>query len=229
MKPSRREFLRNTGVLLASLALASCQPQTTCYAAVTSEPTPAKGSQGDDWASVRAQWVGLKQLAQDAPKGELGQKTLESLIANHRAALDKLAQAGQLDSAVAQDMQAAFEAAAHHIWMLNSGVTCYKPSPGPVYGSQSSDELAQQAQALIEMSQRSSLDPAVVAQAQAAIERDIAFLAMSDEEEQAFIDAVLQAGQAAQAYPQWPELEMDIPPESAEAARLLARLLVEQK
>lgn len=229
MESTRREFVRNTGILLASLALASCQSRSTCYTMVSPELVPTGNSQDADWGNVRAQWVGLKQLAQDAPDSERGQKTLESLLANHRTALDKLAQAKQLDSAVAQDMQAAFEGAAHHIWRLNSGVTCYRPSPSFIYGPQSSDELAQQSQALIEMSQRSSIDPAVVAQAQVAIERDIAFLAMSDEEELAFTEAVLQAGQAAQNYPQWPALEIDVPPESVEAARILIQVLLGQK
>lgn len=221
MENTRREFMRNVGVVLASLFVSGCQP--TCY-----EPMPLTppASTGQEWDRLREQWLGLDQLARDAKDDKKGQQTLERLLADHRAALEQLAETGELDAAVAQDIQAAFEGAANHVWRANAPITCYEPSIYPQYRIQSADDLARQAQALAEMAQSGALDEGAVAQAQAAIERDVAFLAMSTDQEQALLDAVIKAAGDTHNFPALAELELDISPESIEAARILVNLLL---
>ncbi len=214
MSTTRREFLQRLGIALAALAAARCA-------------IPG-GSQGDDWDDLRQQWAGLEGLAQDAQDADRGDKTRQRLAAEHRAALDRLVAAGKLDSAVAEDMQAAFDGAAYHVWRANAPITCYEPMIGPEYQVESSSNLAKQAEALLEMSERSNIDNATVAQAQTAIERDIAFLAMPESEKTSLTKAVRDAAGDSLKFPSLTEIDLDIPPESAEAARLLVDLLLDK-
>ena len=78
------------------------------------------------------------------------------------------------------------------------------------------------------MAERGDLDPVTVAQARAVIERDIAFLGLSDEETQALYDELTKAAGGTYAFPAFDELEMEILPEAAEAARFLVELLLEE-
>jgi len=224
MKSTRREFMAAIGVALGSLLAARCG-RTSCY--IPAEPTPAV-SMGEDWDALRQPWQDLDLLARDAQDLEKGEQTLGRLIADHRAALDTLVRSGELDPAVADDMQLAFTSAAQHVWRLNAPITCYIPAPYPDYHVASSSDLAQQAELLGEMAARSDIDPATVEQARAAIERDIAFLSMSGDEQQALIDAVVQAVGEGGDYPSLAELDLDAPPESVEAARALVALLLGQ-
>lgn len=223
MKTTRRDFMHLLGVTLASLLTSRCTP--TCYTPTTLGPTVQK----DLWHSLRQPWEDLDLLARDAHDMEKGQQTLDRLIAEHRAALDALVQSGELDPAIADDLQAAFDGAARHVWRANAPMTCYVPAPYPEYRVEGSSDLARQAEILAEMAAQSDLDAETVAQAQASIERDIAFLTMSTEEQQALIDAVVQASGDSMNWPTLAELDLEIPPESAEAARILMQLLLEKK
>lgn len=229
MTMNRREFMRRVGVTAAALLATRClpTPTPTCYAVVPATPTPAGGEGA--WDRLRQPWVDLDLLARDAPDLERGEATRARLVAEHRAALDALVQAGELDPAVADELQLAFEGAAYHVWRSNAPITCYLPAPGPDYHTESNVDLAQQAEALEAMAAQSNLDPATVAQAQAAIERDIAFLSMPADEQQALIDAVMQAAGDSYDYPALAELDLDIPPESLAAARILVELLSGQR
>jgi len=201
----------------------------TCYTAVpTPSPQPSLG-QSEEWDSLRQPWHSLDRLARDAPDLERGEKTHERLVADHQRALDNLVAAGDLDPAVADEMQAAFEGAAHHVWRANAPITCYEAVPFPDYQVESSSDLARQADALAEMAEQSSIDEATVAQAQAAIERDITFLAMATDDQRALIEKVLEAADETQAFPRLSELDLDVPPESVEAARILVELLLEKE
>jgi hypothetical protein len=95
------------------------------------------------------------------------------------------------------------------------------------YTPASSGQLAQQAGLLAEMAESGDLDPATVAQAQAAIERDIAFLNLSDAETQALYDELIEAAGGTYDFPSLDELDLEISPEAAEAARFLVELLSE--
>lgn len=215
--------MRVLGATLASLLTSRCTP--TCYIPVTAGPT----GQEDPWDSLRRPWEDLDLLARDAKDMERGEATRDRLIAEHRAALDALVASGELAPAVADDLQAAFDGAARHVWRANAPITCYLPAPYPEYGVEGSRDLARQAEILAEMAAQSDLDPQTVAEAQASIERDIAFLAMPAEEQQALINAVVEAGGDSRDWPTLAELDLEIPPESMEAARILVELLLGER
>jgi hypothetical protein len=228
--------------MLASLLTTRCLPQTACYEPVKPSPTPPTPTcytvvptpspqpsvgQGKEWDRLRQPWHELDHLARDAPDLDRGQKTHERLVADHRSALDKLVAEGELDPVVAEEMQAAFEGAAYHVWRANAPMTCYEVM-APDYQVESSSDLARQADLLTEMAEQSAIDEATVAQAQAAIERDIAFLAMTADDQLVFIEKVQEAAGDSYDYPSLAELDTDVPPESVQAARILVELLVEQ-
>jgi hypothetical protein len=94
------------------------------------------------------------------------------------------------------------------------------------YKPTSSSQLAQQAEILAEMVESGDLDPNTVAQAQAAIERDVAFLNLSGTETQALYDDLIAAAGDSYTFPSFDELELEITPEAVEAARFLVDLLL---
>ena len=212
MSPTRREFIKHLAMALASLAMTRCL------------------SPGDDSSRsrLRSCWLQLDPLAQQTHKDyERGSQMKDQLVADHRAALDTLIAAGELSAAVAAQMQAAFVEAAYHVWRANAPMTCYEPVLVD-YTPTGASQLVQQANLLAEMAERGDLDPSTVAQARAAIERDIAFLGLSDEETQALYDELIKAAGDAYTFPAFDELEMEILPEAAEAARFLVELLLEE-
>jgi hypothetical protein len=146
---------------------------------------------------LRACWLQLDQLAPEA-QASYGQEVQarDELIAAHQVAVNALVVAGELDAAVAEQVQVAFHAAAHDVWYRSFPLNiCYTPTPTgfvpePVgaaevalagYIRTSASQLTHQAEVLAEMAQSSALDPDTVAQAQATLERDIALLHLSDE------------------------------------------------
>lgn len=214
MKCNRREFLEGLGIVLASVVLSRCKP-------------PAKKQ--DDWARVRDAWYSLDQLAQDAKDLERGQKTLDRLIAEHLAALDSLVQAGQVSAAEADDIHVAFQAAARHVWRANAPMTCYVPAPYPQYRIMGASDLAQQADILAEMAARSAIDPATVAQAVGSIQRDMAVLLLTDEDEKALIETLRQTVGEGGSFPTLEELQLTVSPEAVGAAALLVDILLGKK
>lgn len=213
MKYSRREFLEGMGILLASLVLSGCKPPT----------------KRDDWSRVRDAWYGLKQLAADAKDMERGQKTRDRLVADHLAALDSLVQAGKVSPTQADDIHVAFQAAAQHVWRANAPITCYVPAPYPQYRIMGASDLAQQADILAEMAARSAIDPATVAQAQASIQRDMAVLLLTEDDEQALIAALRQTHGDSGPFPSLEELHLTVSPEAVAAASLLVDILLGKK
>jgi hypothetical protein len=205
-------------------------PVITCYAAGplrTVTPTVVAEDQ-PDWRHLRSLWLDLEGIADVAGDDEEGSKERDRLIAEHQATLARLVAAGVLDEAVAADMQTAYAEAAYHVWRLNANITCYVPAPGPDYGVASRAELLTQAEVLEELATKAALDAATVGEARAAIERDIAYLSMPAEDQQALADRIVaEAGEGGE-FPSLEEVEMAVPPASAEAARVLVLLLLGQ-
>jgi hypothetical protein len=79
------------------------------------------------------------------------------------------------------------------------------------------------------MAEGDSIDSEAVDRAQAAIERDIAFLTLSDEEWQVLYQELAEAAGESYDFPAFDELELEITPEAAEAAHFLAELLLAQE
>jgi hypothetical protein len=193
---TRREFIKRVGLAIASLVMAQC----TSFS--------GKGDSPRD--RVRHCWSRLDWLAQkalDYEHYEAGEKARDELVAEHRAALDDLVVAGELDVAVADQMQVAFSEAAFHAWRDNAPITCYIALPIE-YGPRS--DLLKQAELL---ESASDLDPAVVEGVQAAIARDITFFEVAagpapgyellDQLEAGEIEASPEAIEAARTLVSW--------------------------
>jgi hypothetical protein len=218
MNYTRREFMHRTGIAIAALLMSRCTP-----AASSKSDTPRE--------RLRASWLRLDWLAQetrdnwgnDAP----GEQAREQLVRDHQAALDELTTAGDLDAAVAEQVQLAFIAAAYHVWRANAPMTCYEPVLVN-YTPTSANQLVQQASLLADLAGKSDLDSSTVAQAQAVIQRDMAFLSLSQAETKALYDAILEAAGDSYNFPTLEELNLEISPQAIEAARFLTELLLEE-
>lgn len=254
MELRRRQLMAGFGVALTSFLTLGCglkrpTPIVTCYAALpppTPEPSPSPAItcytvvpgvtvtptvvvQADaDWQRLRSLWLDLDTIASNAGDDELGPQVRDEYIAEHQTALDHLVDRGVLDTAVAADMQTAYSEAAFHVWRQNSNITCYVPAPPPDYYVASRAELVTQAQVLEEMATEAALNSDTVAEARAAIERDIAYMAMSGEEQQALAERIIAEMGSGGEYPDLGETGLEVPPSSAEAARALVRLLLGQ-
>jgi hypothetical protein len=217
MTITRRAFVKKMGITIATLAMTRCSP------------TAGKSETPRD--HLRDCWLRLDGLAQETRDNwsdfEQGEQIKQQLISEHRAALDELIAAGELDAAVAGQMQSAFDAAAYHVWRSNAPITCYEAMLLD-YKPVSSSQLVQQAEMLAEMAESGNLDPNTVAQAQAAVEQDIAFLSLSQAETQALYDALIEAGGDSYDFPSLDELELEVSAETVAAARFLVELLLEE-
>jgi hypothetical protein len=215
MSYTRREFIHRTGIAIAALLLARCTPA----ASGKSDAPPRE--------RLRESWLRLDWLAQDTRENwdgdAQGEQTREQLVSDHQAALDELVAAGDLDTAVAGQVQLAFGAAAYHVWRSNAPITCYEPVLVD-YTPTSTNQLVQQADLLAD---KGDLDPDTVARAQAVIERDMAFLSLSQAETQALYDALYAAAGDTYDLPSLEELDLEISPQAVEAARFLAQLLLD--
>jgi hypothetical protein len=196
MTLTRRDFIRSVGIAVASLVMARC--------------TPSGGKDDSPRGCLRSCWLRLDGLARQARGDyERGDKAREKLVAEHRAALDDLIAAGEVDAAVADQMQVAFKEASYHVWRSNAPMTCYMAPPVEYEARR---DLIRQAELLCETA--SDLDPVVVEEVQTAIERDIAFF-----------EATASPG-GSKLIEQFKAGEIEASPEAVEAARILVDLIL---
>ncbi|MBN1977683.1 MAG: hypothetical protein JW918_09805 [Anaerolineae bacterium] len=156
---------------------------------------------GSLMAALRACWFDL-----DNPKLQSFDDTdfSRELRQRHEDALTTLVDSGELDAAVADEIAAAFEEAIAHVQRQQA--SCYIALP-PEFAPR--DDLMRQADLLEGLAAEGDIDPGTVAEAQEALERDIAWLAQ------------FHAGEVPE------ELEgIEVTPEAAEAARILVGLLL---
>lgn len=224
---TRRDFVKGLGIALASLMLSRCAPKEGRTVGPPATPTGA----GDAVRSqLRSCWQRFEWLAQHTRDSwdddALGEDALNQLVAEHRGALDGLVASGALSAAAAEDVQDAFAAGVFHVWRSNVPITCYEPVLLD-YKPATSAQLVQQADLLSEMAASGDLDPDTLARAQVAVERDVAFLSMSDQEVSELYEELMAAAGGSYSYPDFDQLPLEIPPECAEAARFLIELLSE--
>jgi hypothetical protein len=209
MSLTRRRFIKSVGVTLASLVV------TRTLSACTSQSS-GSGSQQQElsaWDQLRLCWFELSALKDVSPGAdwEKVQAQVDEQKAAHRAALAELVEAGELDRAVAEQVELAFAEAVGHV--ERSLATCYEAIPFE-HGVRA--DLLQQTDALHQAADELDLDPAVVEQAQAAIARDVAFF-----------EAVKIGKVGRQQIEQrFRANELDASPEAVEAARILVELLL---
>jgi hypothetical protein len=205
MPPTRRDFIRYVGLFLASAIVRGCYP--TCYTGVpqtwpTSDPFPSPTPPSNEyWAALRDCWYSL-----DDPRMQSFEDNefITALRQRHQEALQALVRFGDLNTAVADEIEVAFQQAVAHI--QRNMATCYIALPAEYMPR--ADLLSQEA-LLEEMALKSEIDPATVEQARAALARDIEWLSQ------------FQAGQVPGS------LEATDPdPNAVEAARILVELLL---
>jgi hypothetical protein len=214
MQTTRRDFMKTLGISIATFALARC--------------IPFKSSDDSPKSRLRDCWLNLEKLAQETQKDfEQAGQMKESLLGDHRSALDDLVATGELSSAAADQVQIAFEEATYHVWRSNAPITCYEAVLVD-YTPTSSQQLTQQVTILAEISEQGDIDERTITQVQNALERDIAFLNLTDEETQSLYDELLAAAGDTYDFPTLDELDLEITPESIEAAHFLVELLLDR-
>lgn len=232
---ARRRFLRQLGIALAGMAVAGPSVSACCGPLAPGKKGDGGGGEGDGgagggddggaknasrWDPVREAWGDLSRLSEQADDYEKGEKKRDSLTRDHRKALDGLVGAGEIEAAVADDMQMAFQEAAYHVWRSNAPISCYEPVAWPQYDIDAAASLAKQAELLEKHAAAGTLDEATLAAARTAVQQDMAFLSLDPTRQHE-----LQRAEAEGAWRSLGELEIEVPPESAEAAALLVQVL----
>ncbi len=176
MSSNRRDFMRDVGVALATLGATGRlgegqdQPQMpTCYAPVPPTPGPTPLAADPRWGELRQCWL---DLADPSLLSTEAAAFAAELSRRHAAALERLVADGEIAAEVAAEIGVGFGQAVAHV--QRQVATCYVALP-PVYAPR--QDLMQQRAALAEMAERSQVDPATVARARAALERDLTWLA----------------------------------------------------
>ena len=222
MSLTRRDFIRLFGLALASLALSRCS---------------GFGNFGNTpRGRLRQCWTQFDELADNIrldvkfkPWGyDANNKMVESLLADHRAALDELVASSDLSASAADALHEGYNAAVYHIWRSNVPITCYEPMIVN-YQPTSAQDLVHRSDTLDQIAASSSLDPKTVATVQNAIENDLAFVALTDEEEQALYDRLIKAAGEGAPIPRFEEMDFEANPEVAEAAQFLVELFLNKE
>jgi hypothetical protein len=159
---------------------------------------------------------------------ERGQKYMSQLAKDHRAALNELVAADRLDAEVADQIQVAFNEAAYHMWRSNAPITCYEPMLVD-YTPTSRGQLIQQTGLLAELAETDSIDKNTIAKAQSALERDIAFLNLTDDEIRSLYQELTDAAGEKFLYPDFDELDLEVSPTAIMAANFLVEVMLEDE
>jgi hypothetical protein len=230
MTLSRRDFMKLVGVSVASLALTRCNFPigVTCYAPLPPSPYPTEPPHG----RLRACWLSFGELArrtqEAAEQGNSDDTFGQGLSAEHRAALDEIVTSGELTAAEADLVQEAYDAAVYHVWRSNAPITCYEPMMVD-YAPVSANILIEQSAALDEIAAQGTVDPATLETARAALEHDMAFYALTDEEVSNLYDRIVTEWQTqGRATPSFNDLDLEITPDAQAAAQFIISLLTSQ-
>lgn len=225
MEFSRRDFMKLVGVSVASLALTRCYVPlpVSCYA-----PLPPPTPDLTDRDRLRNCWLRFAELASTtAGKYEQGEELVRQLSAEHRALLDGFVQNWELNESEANLVQEAYDAALYHVWRSNAPITCYEPVMVD-YAPVSAGILVQQAQVLDGLAGQGSIDPATLEAARAAIEHDLAFYALSNEEVNQLYERILAEWQSqGGATPSFEQVELEVTPEVRMATEFILGLFLQ--
>ena len=264
MSYSRRDFMKVMGVALAALVTTRCVTFENLEHSINNWHSSGSGEE-----RLRNCWLDLKKLyeldSEILSNGSNGRVERNQLISDHRTALKDLTTAGTLKQDVADEIDVAFSAAADYIWWLRARMylysVCYTatapggPTPAPnsvvadrmaSYVRVSAGQLFNQSIILAKMAPTSDINSDTVAEAQAAIERDVEFINKVNDEAGAssVADAVygnplpndaawklFRQLHGADADPNgdinFETAQFDISPQASEAAHFLVTLLTE--
>jgi hypothetical protein len=230
MSLTRRDFVKLFGVSVASLLLTRCRgtdatETPTCYLpAMLTEPAIVPVVASRD--ALHVCWLRFGELAQTTRSNEDSEDTLgKQMIADHRSALDELVVTGALSASVADLVQEAYEAAVYHVWRSNAPITCYEPAVVD-YSPTSAAALVKQSEILSQIAGQGMIDPGTLDRAQMALEHDMAFYALSDEEVQLLYKRISEENRSeGQPVPSFESLQLELTPEAREAAQFILTLL----
>lgn len=221
---SRRDFMKLVAVSVASLALTRCSLPlpVSCYAPLP-PPTPTLTSRD----RLRECWLRFNDLAMLTSKEfEQGQELIQQLSLEHRALLDEFVAGGELNTAEASLVQEAFEAALYHVWRSNAPITCYEPVIVD-YAPVSAGILVHQAEALDALAAQGTIDAPTLADARAALEHDLAFYALSDEQVDSLYARILAEWQSqGAATPSFEQVDLEVTPEARAATEFILSLFI---
>ena len=215
MALTRRDFVKLFGVGLASLLVTRCQ-------AVLPPAVSARDR-------LRGLWLNFVKLEKETLAGRNDEDVLgQRMISDHRAELDEVVAAGEVSAPAAELVQEAYQAAVYHVWRSNAPITCYEPMMVD-YAPSGAGVLVKQAEVLRQLAAQGSIDPVAAARAQAALEHDLAFYQLTDDETQALYQRVLARSQdAGQPIPSFEALQLELTPDAREAAGFILDLLTSQ-
>jgi hypothetical protein len=227
MNLSRRDFLKLFGVSIASLMLTRCKvsltPTPTCYAPLP--PTPVTPAASSVRERLRQCWFRFDEVARETIENSDTENPLGSqLSADHRAALDELVARGEITASVADLVQEAYDAALYHVWRSNAPITCYEPMMVD-YKPTSAQILVNQSAALEQVAAQGTIDPATLDTARAALEQDMAFYALTEEEVQALYQRLYEEHKTDYDFPEFNALPLDLTPDARAAAQFILDLL----
>ena len=231
MSVSRRDFMKLVGVSVSSLLLTRCSkfisfapatPEVLCYAPIAIPLTARERLHG--------YWLSFGDLAQqtiqETEHGVTTQKAYnEQLTIGHRAALDELVATGELTPAVADLVQDAYAAAVYHVWRSNNSMTCYMPARVN-FAPTSAEILIQQADVLQKITNEGRIDPQTLDTARAAIEHDMAFYVLTDDEVNSLYTQLVADWQAqGKSLPAFSAVDLEITPDAKAATQYIIDLL----
>ncbi len=208
MRTTRRDFIKNFSITLASLVLTRCS-------IFRSKTENARDQIRDCWA--RLDW-----LAEETRNVEENTKqasdAYNELIYSHQAALDTLISSGEIDSAVGGEMQRAFREAARYVKSSNEVVVmCYEAAPdlppSHLWSNTVREDLIRQTELLESYS--GEFESTTLQKALDAIARDISFLQRDGESD--LSEALYQEYQTSDMY---------VSPEALRAAELLVEIIL---
>ncbi len=227
MSISRRNFMKLVGVSVSSLLLTRCRFifQPMCYTPVPPSPTTPSSAR----EALRSCWFRFDELAtaaiQESKDGDYDNTFGQQLLAEHRTALDALVTEGAITVEVADLVHEAYAAAVFHVWRSNIPVTCYEPVMVN-YAPASAGILVKQAEVFEQIADAGGIDPETLERARTALEHDMAFYALSDEEVGDLYERLIAEWQSQQqAPPAFEDIELEITPDAQAAARFIIELL----
>jgi hypothetical protein len=254
MKLTRRESIKLFGISAASLFMTRCKPVVSCYAPLppTATATPLEPQQPqtvikldplnpestltpiplkfiNPQGRLRELWGMFNELAEKTKAAQDTENLLgTTMIHEHRSALDQLVEAGEISASVAELVQEAYAAAVYHVYRSNALITCYEPMMVN-YAPASAAVLVEQSAILADLAQQGNIDPGTLSNAQTALEHDLAFYYLDENQTQVLYDRIIQQIQAqGTGQPEFDQLELEVSPDAKAAALFIIELLTTQ-
>ena len=202
---------------------ASAGGEATVTASASTSSLPALSLEAPAWRDLRALWVSLNGLARDGLDFEQRRELRERLLAQHRFVLGELVRAGELDLLVQDEMQVAYAETTLAFLGMSCHLTCDPFEPSIRYQTEGRTDLLHQVGAQAKMAEQGEADEGTVALAAESVARDIAYLMLTEQQRKSMGEYIKR--QTEGAWPTFSNLELSVPAQCQQAARILCALL----